>query len=281
MSKLPRAFGLLTSLTDLHLDLVTGFQAAGIRHLNALKALSLSECTDEVVCEFDRSGTLENLDQLHQFGFFECKFITKLPKTIGLSSNLKELLLYGCEKLQELPNSIGQLQLLTVLCVKKCCSLETLPNSLGALTSLKDLGLVGCRAIRRLPASIGDLSSLRGLWIQGCDELEPLPDSLRQLNALQRFQILDCGSLEGLGALSVLQGLRIWGRTSITELPGSCLQVLDGNFWNPDWYWEMEGPTRVRRNLKELQVVEANDCGLLLRVQDTQSQRLILQRVFK
>ena len=172
-----------------------------------------------------------------------------------LTSYLEYLELWGCEKVRELPNSIG------------------------ALTSLKELVIVKCTSMTELPTSIGHLSSLRVLRIEDCGELESLPNSMRQLNALQMLQILDCGSLEGLNALRVLKGLRIWGCTSITELPGSSLVVVDSDFWSPTCIWDREGPIWVPRGLMELPRVEANDCGFLRHVQDTESERLILQRV--
>ena len=128
--------------------------------------------------------------------------------------------------------------------------------------------------------SIGHMSSLQALLIHGCGALQSHPDSLSQLNKLLRLQILDCGSsLKGLDVLRALQGLRIWRCTSITELPGSCLVVVDSNFQSPTFIWDGEEWWWVRRDVKKGQEVEANYCGFLRHVrEDTESGRAILQR---
>ena len=71
------------------------------------------------------------------------------------------------------------------------------------------------------------------------------------------------------------------GCTSVTELSGSCLMVVDSDFWNPAWFEYFEDIYPVRRGLKELQVVEANDCGLLRLVQERDGGRVMWQRVHK
>lgn len=71
--------------------------------------------------------------------------------------------------------------------------------------------------------------------------MQSLPNFLKQLNVLEIFQILDCGNYsEGLGALRVLQGLRIWGCTTMTELSRSCLYAVDENSLNLDWLYDFE-----------------------------------------
>ena len=55
--------------------------------------------------------------------------------------------------------------------------------------------------------------------------------------------------------------------------------VVDSNFWNPARWLNLEDNDPVRRGLKELQVVEANDCGLLRLVQEHDGGRVMWQRV--
>lgn len=230
----------------------------------------------------DNSAALGNLEQLSEIWFYECPFITKLPETIVLLSNLWHLDLWRCEKLQELdPNSIRQLKLLKRLSVRYCSSVEALPECLGELTSLEELWILKCTSVTELPMSIGNLSRLWRLHIHGCSALQSFPNSLRQLNALQSLQVLECGSLDGLGLLRVLQGLRIWGCTSITKLPEKCLYVVDSDIRDPSWLYNFEEWDWVRRISKELEVVEVSDCGFLRNVQDTESGLEILQRVHK
>ncbi|KAG0563881.1 hypothetical protein KC19_8G066900 [Ceratodon purpureus] len=283
LSKVPETIGLMTGLTDFSTDLATEWQAVAVGQLQGLKELTLVNCSDEGITWLDRNSSLAHLHHLSILHFCDCPAMSKLPHTIGLLTNLDWLELWRCENLRELPNCIGQLNLLTQLQLIRCSSLETLPDCLGALTSLEFLWITRCRSLTKLPESIGHLSRLEELLIEGCGELQPLPESLRQLSALVWLQILDCGSLEGLGVLRVLPGLRIWGCTSVTNLSGSCLIVLDRKRYYSSSYRYDDGNQAlpVRGDLKEMRVVEANDCGFLRLVQDAESGRSILQRVHK
>ncbi|KAG0563627.1 hypothetical protein KC19_8G046500 [Ceratodon purpureus] len=283
MSKGPETMGLMTGLTKFTTDLATEWQAVAVGQQHGLKELIVWKCSDEGITWLDRNTSLAHLHHLSDFIFRDCPAMSKLPHTIGLLTNLDFLYLWRCENLRELPNCIGQLKLLTSLYLGRCSSLETLPDCLGALTSLEVLSITHCRSLTKLPESIGHLSRLEQLMIEGCGELQPLPESLRQLSALVWLGILDCGSLEGLGVLRVVPGLRIWGCTSVTNLSGSCLIVLDDNRYYSSWYRYDDSNEffPVRGDLKEMRVVEANDCGFLRLVQDAESGRSILQRVHK
>ena len=278
--KLPAALGLVTSLTSLQISLATKGQACGLGQLYLLEKLHVRSCTDEVITVLDRSRTFGDLARLRHLEFRDCPSMTKIPESIGLSMNLQSLSLVRCEKVKELRNSIERLKNLKILYLRYCTSLETLPDSLGSLTSLIHFCIVSCTSITELPKSVGNLSRLRTLHLQDCGELRSLPDSLSRLDALRRLLILECGSnLEGLGVLRALRGLRIWGCSSITELPGPCLAVVDSNYQsqhaciqNQEWLWDC-------RNLKEVQVEEANDCGFLRHVRNPKSDQVILQRV--
>ena len=285
LSNLPATFGLLTALYELTINLGTEKQAIGmgprIVQLSALMELQLRECSDEVIATLDSLGMFGNLPKLNCFFFRDCPSMTKLPETTRLLTNLTKLGLWACDKLQELPNSIGEFKVLSLLIIAHCSSLETLPDSLGGLTSLKYLSIVGCTSMIQLPMSIGQLSRLNELHIQDCRALLSLPDSIRLLNSLLRLHILDCGLLENLELLRVLQGLRIWGCTSTTELPGSCLVVVDNGIYDPAWFWDSKDWNWCKRNVKEVQRLEVNDCGFLRLAQDIESGRSILQCVHK
>ncbi|KAG0563685.1 hypothetical protein KC19_8G051300 [Ceratodon purpureus] len=283
MSKVPETMGLMTGLTEFDTDLATEWHAVAVGQQHGLKILVVTKCSDEAITWLDRNTSLAHLHHLSNFEFRDCPAMSKLPHTIGLLTNLDWLDLWRCENLRELPNCIALLKLLRILKLRRCSSLETLPDCLGALTSLEYLDIAHCRSLTKLPESIGHLSRLQSLFIEGCGELQPLPESLRQLSALVWLHILDCGSLEGLGVLRVLPGLRIWGCTSVTNLSGSCLMVLDRNYGDPSWYNYDDGNQYlyVRGDLTEMRVVEANDCGFVRLVQDAESGRSILQRVHK
>ena len=279
ISKLPTMLGLLTGLNTIYIDLAFEWQVHAIGQFNKLEGLGITGgSTDNGIALLNSSGALKNLHQLKWLDFIECTFISKLPETIGLLTNLLILFLCKCEKVQELPISIEQLKVLEQLWLFRCNNLTTVPDCVGTLPSLKYLCISDCTSFTTLPTSIGYLSSLCRLRIEACKKLEPLPDSLRQLTALEVLTILNCRSLEYLGVLRVLENLPIWGWTSITTLPGSCLRVINSTIYDADTfsgfpiYWKF-------RDLKELHVIEANDCGMLRIVQDTTNGQLMLQRL--
>jgi hypothetical protein len=140
---------------------------------------------------------------------------------------------------------------------------------------------VQCTSITKLPTSISHLSSLHELGMQGCGGLQSLPDSLKEWNVLWGLTMMDCRSLEDLGALRMLQGVEIWRCTSITKLSGSCLMVVDSNFWDFAWFYDLHcnESKPLIQNLKELLLVKTNDCGFFHHIQD--NPRLILQHFYK
>ncbi|KAG0610829.1 hypothetical protein M758_7G095000 [Ceratodon purpureus] len=279
----------MTRLGTVYMELAKEWHALALGQLNALLGLYLCNCTDEAIAVLDSSGAFGNLPQLYCFRILLSPDMTRLPQTMGLLTNLSYLEIYDSWRVRELPECMGHLKLLTTLRLIRCGRLEILPDCLGALTRLRHLWIQQC-SLTKLPESIGLLSSLRGFRIEGCAGLQPLPDSIRQLNALERLDILDCGSLKSLGVSTVLSdvricgrrvlpGLRIWGCTSVTELPGSCLMVVDSNFSDPDWFGRDHVLVPIREDLKELRLLEENDCGFLRHVQDTLTGRFIVQRV--
>ncbi|KAG0607530.1 hypothetical protein M758_8G035600 [Ceratodon purpureus] len=288
MSRMPPSP--MTGLGSVFMELAEEWQALAVGQLTGLWRLTLYECRDEAIAVLDSSGAFGNLHQVEVFRIETSPGMTKLPQTTGMLTNLMFLEIFECKRMRELPESMGHLKLLTILRLIRCRRLETLPDCLGALTSLEWLWIEKCPSLTKIPESIGLLSSLRAFRIEGSAGLQPLPDSIRQLNALERLDILDCGSLEGLGVSRVLSdvrifgrrvlpGLRIWGCTSVTELPGSCLMVVDSNVSDPDWYGLDDEFSPIPEDLKELRLVEENDCGFLRHVHDTPTGRFIVQRV--
>lgn len=205
---------------------------------------------------------------------------TELSESFGQLICLKELIIH-CERLQYLPKSIGDLKMLKVLALEHCDNLKRLPENLGALTNLKCLEINFC-PIKRLPKSIGLLSQLLELRMGVCKKLQKLPTSIRHLKSLQEFRLDSCGSMETMGVLTTLQGLPLWGSTSITKLPtslgnvstlaiydnnmcmrliyGSCPRLCDGCF---------EGTS---------QVLEEDESGFLKACQDKSTRETSLLR---
>ncbi|KAG0622301.1 hypothetical protein M758_3G088200 [Ceratodon purpureus] len=225
--KLPKSLGLLSGLTYLSITACKNLQKlpASIRQLKRLW-----------VFQFKDNGSTEAVATSLQ-GLLGCGSLNSVTRTIGLQdSTLAELpeslgqlrrlyqLEISCERLQCLPDSISGLTRLRVLRLSQCHNLKRLPKTLGALTNLEKLRIESC-PIRKLPKSIGALSRLLRLSVNGCENLQKLPSSVRQLHSLRLLELEDCGGIETMGALATLQGLPIWGSTSITKLPAALVIV--------------------------------------------------------
>ncbi|KAG0583652.1 hypothetical protein KC19_3G152200 [Ceratodon purpureus] len=215
--KLPPSIGLCSSLMWLFVHASAECQTFSDGHIgeawSQLRRLQLGNCGG--LGSLLAYGALKSLTWLT----LEDIIVTELPESIGLLMGLWSLDI-ACERLQCLPNSIGDLKLLRFLTLRRCDNLKRLPKTLGGLTSLENLDINSC-SIRKLPRSIGQLSGLRRLEMKGCKNLQKLPTSIRNLKGLRRFMLRDCGSVEAMGALTTLQGLPMWGTTSVTQLPAS------------------------------------------------------------
>ncbi|KAG0583656.1 hypothetical protein KC19_3G152600 [Ceratodon purpureus] len=150
--------------------------------------------------------------------------------------NLLQLNLQGCTSITRLPNSIGQSSQLQNLNLRDCNKLKILPKSIGQLKRLPYLNLVGCSSLKGLPESIGQASGLHHVDLSGCTKLKNLPESIGQLQQLQHLELYGCRSLtampDSIGALSNLKTLHAQGCTSLVKLPpsiGLCSRL--------EWLW--------------------------------------------
>lgn len=276
---LPTEMGLMTSLAYIDVSLLTERDTICLGQLGGLKCLRVRDCIDKAISALDYFGAFKYLDQLHWLYFDYCPFLTKLPNTIELLTNLKVLEVYGCFKFQELPESIGQLQVLEYVIFTKCWSLKTLPESFGRLSSLRHLHIIECPTFSMLPSSLGCLPRLEEMTLQGCTGLHSLSNSLRHLSTLAMFALLNCGDLRRLNLGNVLRGLRTWGCTRTTDFPGSFLIVRESNHVSKTlvhglarFQWFPEGKMEIGR-------LETNECGFLQIVQDTQTGHVLVHRV--
>ncbi|KAG0623115.1 hypothetical protein M758_3G149500 [Ceratodon purpureus] len=222
LEKLPPSIGLCSSLQLLVVDAIAECHTFSDGHIgeawSRLQNLYLQKCGG--LGSLLTYGALKFLKHLTvEDSFRNPSHFTELPESIGLLMNLSSMYI-ACEKLQCLPNSIGDLKLLQFIQLRFCDNLKRLPKTLGGLTSLEELYIERC-SIRKLPRSIGSLSRLRELLMVRCKNLQKLPTSIRNLKGLRRFMLRDCGSVQAMGALTTLQGLPMWGTTSVTELPAS------------------------------------------------------------
>jgi len=271
--KLPSWIGHLSKLEKLWMGLSTERETlvdGNFGHAwKQLNMLYLRNC-DGLVSAFNY-GVLKQLLNLNLFS----STITELPESIGLMECLATLYI-SCEKLESLPNSIGDLQRLRNLHLRGCDKLKRLPETLGALPRLQLL-VVGRCSIRKLPRSLGQLLRLEELRIEGCKSLKRLPASITQLNRLEKFELEGCGSIEAMGALTTLQGLSLWGRTSITKLPAdfgivSTLAACGRN------HYGKECPLH-KRFVGRGQLLEENESGFLRAYKDNLSGQMRLLRL--
>ncbi|KAG0622263.1 hypothetical protein M758_3G085100 [Ceratodon purpureus] len=277
--KLPKSLGLLSKLYKFRIRDCKNLQKlpSSIRFLQSLEVFEFVNCGSREAMWASSTGLQDLLKSgaLRTLGIQDSTF-TEVVESLGQSVPLDQLTI-GCERVQCPPNSFGFFKMLQILELSGCLHLTRLPKNLGAITSLWKL-TIRCCPIRKLPRSTGLLSQLRWLKVIGCKNLEKLPTSIRKLHSLQYFKLKDCGSIEAMGALTTLQGLRIWGSTSITEVPASLgivstLLVYSNGLQLS--YWSRA------RSYDTLQVLEEDKSGFLKACQHEVSGKIALLRVWR
>ena len=98
--------------------------------------------------------------------------------------------------------------------------------------------------------------------------MQGLPTSITQLNRLESFILEDCGSIEAIGALTTLQGLPLWGSTSITKLPPT-LGIVSTLIAYGDIAYEIYSPHKYFTGRGKL--LEEDESGFLRAYKDKQS----------
>lgn len=190
--------------------------------------ISYNTCIGQAWTHLKRLHTsYDGLGSHLEYGAWKCletlyladNILTELPESFGQLVCLRYLSI-ECRRLQCLPKSLGNLRKLRYLTLFYLEDLKKLPKNLGVLSNLVDIEVSFC-PIKRLPKSIGLLLQLLVLVIRKCKKLQKLPESIKQLKSLQEFRLDSCGSIVAMGALTTLQGLPLWGSTSITKLPTS------------------------------------------------------------
>ena len=167
---------------------------------------------------------LSNLKQLTVLGATGFAQINVLPESIGNLTKL-EMLDLRFSQICELPESIGNLTNLEMLDLSFSQICE-LPESIGYLTLLQVLDLASTK-VRVLPESIGHLTQLQILNLSSTQICE-LPECIENLANLQSINL---GSTqitylpESLGNLTNLQRLNMSG-TRISELPESLVHLM-------------------------------------------------------
>ena len=153
------------------------------------------------------------------------RYVSYLPDTLGILTELKCLAIYEDNYLTTLPQSIGELRNLETLRLDRSSNLSSLPYSIGNLRHLKYLlinGTINTSNLVALPASIGELASLEELILE-FHPLQELPNSIGNLYSLRRLD-LQANKLQRLpnsvGYLSNLEDLCLW-TNKIQELPES------------------------------------------------------------
>ncbi|KAG0582758.1 hypothetical protein KC19_3G083500 [Ceratodon purpureus] len=274
--KLPQSLGLLSKLQEFRIRDCKNLQKlpSTIRFPQSLRVFEFVDygSRDAVGAASTGLQDLLKCGALERLRIQDSTF-TEVMESLGQSVPLDQLTV-GCERVQCLPNSFGYLKKLRTLELSGCLHLTRLPKNLGAMTSLEELG-IRCCPIRKLPRSIGLLSQLRWLTVTGCKNLEKLPTSIRKLHSLKLFQLEDCGSIEAMGALTTLQGLPIWGSTSITELPASLGIVSTLAVYSNRW----SSVSSFRaRSYDTLQVLEQDKSGFLKALRHKGSGKIALLR---
>ncbi|KAG0605125.1 hypothetical protein M758_9G033700, partial [Ceratodon purpureus] len=207
--------------------------------VSCLTSLDFSMSTNLASLWTESQDRLKGFPNLLQLNLQECTSITRLPNSIGQSSQLQTLNLWDCKKLKILPKSIGELKRLQYLHLRGCSSLKGLPESIGQASGLHHVYLGGCTKLKNLPESIGLLQQLQLLNLEECTSLIAIPDCIGALSNLGSLHAEGCTSLmklpPSIGLCSSLFSLCV-------EASAECQTFTDGHIgeaWSRLQYLEL------------------------------------------
>ncbi|GLJ08372.1 hypothetical protein SUGI_0087450 [Cryptomeria japonica] len=136
---------------------------------------------------------------------------------------LRVLIVDHCSKLRRIPKSIKLLKNLKQMSLIRSDNLKGLPEQFCCLESLEHLQLVWCRNLSSLPGCFGELRNLRHLNLSYSLELRMLPDSFKQLKLLQHLNLSGCSRLaiqrDIMENMTKLEYLNFNGCGDLKELP--------------------------------------------------------------
>ena len=179
--------------------------------LLSLKTLTLSGCSKLLELP-ENLGNIKCLEKLD----VSRTTIRRLPSSIVLLKNLRELSLSGCEGL----SSKSSNKLLSFPLMQPRCpnSMGMLVHTLSGIQSLTKLDLSYCN-IRTIPYDISCLSTLRRLYLTG-NNFDCLPESIIQLSNLDYLNMSGCTNLRLLPELpSNIEYIDAEGCISLETLP--------------------------------------------------------------
>ncbi|XP_059643913.1 disease resistance protein RPV1-like isoform X2 [Cornus florida] len=250
LENFPEILGDMVHLSELYLDRTAIKELpSSIERLTSLILMDLRECKNlsllpETICrlsclknlELTGCSTLEELPE--DIGNLKCleelhadkTGIKRLPSSINLLKELKDLSLSGCKgtmstqssslfflarKREHFPGlvlpSVAGLYSLRELNLNDC-NLSVIPSDIGSLSSLKELYL-NRNNFESLPSSISQLPDLEMFELVGCKRLKALPE----LPFSRYFQADDCQSLISIGDLSRMDKVSFTNCTKLLE----------------------------------------------------------------
>lgn len=192
----------LTSLQSLSMEDFTKLKAlpTGLRSLNALKSLYISNCYE---LESLPGQGLRCLNSLESLYIKDCKKFNCLSDGLKHLTALQSLSLAGVPELVDFPDGFQHLVSLKYLAFygqgnvhNPVGSLTALPETWQHIPSLEVLAVTDIPNLTSLPNWLGNLTSLRLLRFSGCCKLRCLPASIKNLTNLQTLVLGDCPELE-------------------------------------------------------------------------------------
>jgi len=179
---LPSELGLLTALTNLNLqsDFVTGTLPTELGYLTSVSHVRLSSrlLTGTLPSELGSMTSLTRLDLILP------ALTGRLPSEIGFLTVLYELSLTEASLTGSLPTELGFLTGLTTLDFDSNSLTGTLPSELGLMTTLSSIDLRSNLFNGTLPSELGLLTALKYLDLSSNSFTGPLPSELGFLTVL-------------------------------------------------------------------------------------------------
>ena len=210
--KIHASLGNLKRLIQLDLNGCKCLESLPLKiNLEALEILDLGGCSrlnkfPEIV------GNMPHLSKLN----LSETTIRRLPSSIVLLKNLRELSLSGCEGLSS--KSSNKLLSFPLMQPRSLDSMGMLVRTLSGMRSLTELDLSYCK-IRAIPYDISCLSTLRELNLRG-NNFDCLPESIVQLSNLNYLFVSGCTNLRLLPKLpSNIECIDAEGCVSLETLP--------------------------------------------------------------
>ncbi|CAG7878423.1 unnamed protein product [Brassica rapa] len=207
---------------------------------------------------------LSNAPNLKKLKAAVCPILSEIS-SIGKSTSLQVLNLFGCQKLIVIPSSIGNAINLNTLIVQLCKGLVELPSSIWSLKKLKYLFIGGCAKLNHLGPQLRSFPDISGNITEfdmSETAIEEFPSSIMVFSCLRKLTTMTAESLRVFPDVPDTIEVLLLGNTGIEEIPPSIKNLSRlTELSMPDCKKLKVLPTNV--NLQSLSRLDLSSCTQL------------------